>query len=244
MSSYRIEMNGSEPNKWPVVKFADIGYEDFVKEIVEIRSIVDAGTIEDPQRAKIKEAITSIVVDGLMPAFMEFRSIRASVGQDMPVMDRLLMYEQFSGKLWKSYKHLMRVVIDLMGYKIGFLFQNEKDFCEGIVEFRKANPGVRAGFEKFLEGTRDEWQNELAKFRNTWIEHQTGDRSQFRKFYDPKYAEWLFDTVWHTIADILPVFLELHLPFGIRLIEQAPNDQGPRWPQRFRYDHAAFRDGR
>src|ERR1039458_7589354 len=85
-------------------------------------------------------------------------------------------------------------------------------------------------------------QNELARFRNTWVEHQTGDRKQFQKFYDPKYAERLFDTVWHTIADILPVLLELHLPHGTRLIEQHPDDPGPRWGERFRYDVPHFRN--
>src|SRR5947209_6801926 len=126
MSVYKMAKDGSEPNKWAVVKFADIGYEGFVKEIMELRAIVDAGTIGDPQREKIKEGITSIVVDGLMPAFMELRNIRASVGQDIPLMDRLQMYEDFSGKLWKSYKHLMQVAINLIGYDMGFLFQNKK----------------------------------------------------------------------------------------------------------------------
>lgn len=243
MSLYKAEMNGQEPNKWPVVKVADIGYdEEFVKQIVELRPLVDAGMIDDPQRANIKEAITSVLVDGLMPAFLDLQKIRASVGRDLPLMNQLQPYEDFSGKLWKAYKHLMQETVKLMGHNIGFLFQNEKDFREGLIEFRRANPTARAGFEKFLEETRDEWQNELARFRNTWVEHQTGDRKQFQKFYDPKYAERLFDTVWHTIADILPVLLELHLPHGTRLIEQHPDDPGPRWGQRFRYDVPHFRN--
>lgn len=243
MSLHRINVvKGLEPNKWKVERFADIGYEDFAKDMVELHPLVDAGTIEDPQRANVKEAITSILIDGLMPAFLDLRKIRASVGQDLPLLNQRQPYEDFSGKLWKAYKHLMQEAVKLMGDNIGFLFQNEKDFREGLVEFRRTNANAREGFEKFLKETRDEWQNELAKFRNTWVEHQTGDPKQFQKFYDPKYAEWLFDTVWHTIADILPVFLELHLPHGTRLVEQDPNDPGPRWSQRFRYDHPAFRN--
>jgi hypothetical protein len=236
MSLFKLTMNGPEPNKWPVVKIADIGYdEEFVKQISELRPLVDAGMIGEPLRSDVKESITSILVDGLMPAFLDLREIRASIGRDVPLMNHWKLYEDFSGNLWKSYKHLMQRSTELMANNIGFLFQDEKKFREGLVEIRRANPNLRTGFETFLEETRNGWQNDLKNFRNTWIEHPTGDRKQFQKFYDPKYAEWLFDTVWRTIADILPVLLELHLPHGTLLVEQRPDDPGARWASRFRY---------
>jgi hypothetical protein len=85
------------------------------------------------------------------------------------------------------------------------------------------------------------WDTTLGKFRNTWLEHPVVDRRQFAKFYTPEHAETLFSNVWQAIVDILPVLLELHLMPGVRLIEQHPDDPGPRWGQRFRYDHPAFR---
>jgi hypothetical protein len=45
----------------------------------------------------------------------------------------------------------------------------------------------------------------------------------------------LFDLVWRTIVEIIAAFLSLKLPLGFRLIEQSPDDPGPRWPNRFRY---------
>ena len=104
------------------------------------------------------------------------------------------------------------------------------------------NPRLRDGFEAFLQKTRDTWQNDLAKFRNTFLEHQNSDRRQFEKFYRHEYAEALFERVWRTIADLLPLLLELHLPEGWTLIEQNPEDKGPRWQQRFRYYNPAFTD--
>jgi hypothetical protein len=234
---------GLEPHKWPIVKVADVGADEpFVQAILDLLPIVDAGTIWEPERQEVKEAITSILMDGLMPAFLELQRIRASLGQDMPLMNRLQPYEDFSRKLWKSYKDLMEKAARLMGFKIGFLFDNEKKFGEGLKKFRKENPRIRVGFEKFLEQTREEWQNELAKFRNTWLEHQTGDNRRFEKFYKPEYAEALFTLVWQTIVDILPLLLELRLWEGWTLIEQHRDDPGPGWGQRFRYYHPAFTD--
>jgi hypothetical protein len=127
-----------------------------------------------------------------------------------------------------------------MGFKIGFLYDNDKKFKEGLEGSRKENPALRSGFEKFLEDGRTQWQNDLADFRNKWLEHPLGNRKQFDKFYTPGYGEEIFQHVWTAIADIVPILLELKLVHGSRLIEQAPNDPGPKWPQRFRYDIPAF----
>lgn len=240
MSVHKVEMKeGEEPYKWKVIKVADIsGDEEFTKQMLELSTVLEAGMIQGNKREEVKHALVSILIDGLMPAFLKLSEIRASVEQVMPLMNREQLYEDFARKLWKAYKELMQVALDLMGHRIGFLFKDEKEFRKGLVELRSLNPELRAGFEKFLEETRDEWQIDLMKFRNTWVEHQRGERKQFQNFYDPRNVEWLFDTVWRTITDILPVFLELHLPCGTRLIEQHPNDPGPRWGQRFRYQLA------
>lgn len=239
MSVHTIEIKpGEERSKWKVVKFADIGDELFVKRMLELPAILEAGAIEGQQREDTKEALISILIDGLMPAFSELQQIRASMGKGMPVMNRNQLYEDLARKLWKSYKELMQHAVKLMGFEIGFLFKDEKEFQKGLKAFRNSNPllgALHSGFEKFLEHTRERWQNELSSFRNTWVEHQAGDGKKFRKFYTPAYAEALFDATWRTIADILPFLLEVHLPHGICLAEQPPDDPGPRWPIRFRY---------
>jgi hypothetical protein len=86
-----------------------------------------------------------------------------------------------------------------------------------------------------LKTTRSDWQNSLSQFRNTYLEHQGGEREEFEWFYKPENAETLFKAVSETITNILPMLLELHLRGGIQLIEQDPNDPGPRWARRFRY---------
>ncbi len=242
MAVHKIEVkHGKHPRDWPVVKVADVdGNEPFVKAFLEIIPLVDAGTIEEPLRKEVKAAIHAILIDGIMPAFLDLQRIRASVGRDIPLMDRTQPYEDLAGKLWKSYKELTQNATRLMGFNIGFLFMNDKSFREGLKTFRTHNPDLLAGFDKFLEETRDSWQNDLAKFRNTWLEHPTGDPKQFSKFYTPEFAEMLFEAVWHTICDMLPPLLELKLPYGVKLVEQDPNDPAPRWAERFRYHHPSF----
>jgi hypothetical protein len=246
MVVHKIEVKaGVEPRKWKVVKFADFGMEEFSTRMLELPTILEAGMIEGEQRDKVKHALGSILMDGLMPSFSKLREIRASTQKQLPLMDSNQLYEDLARKLWKSYKELMQQAVKLMGFDIGFLFKDEKEFQKGLKEFRNSHPllgELRQGFEKFLEDTRQSWQNELSDFRNTWVEHQTGDVNKFQKFYKPDYAEALFDATWRTIADILPFLLEVHLPDGVRLIEQHPDDPEPRWLRRFRYDHPAFRN--
>jgi hypothetical protein len=144
-------------------------------------------------------------------------------------------------KLWKAYHPLTEKAALAMGFKIGFLYSNDKNFKSGLQELRKQNPELRSGFENFLEHARTSWQNDLADFRNKWLEHPVGNRKQFDRFYTVPYAESLFYAVWKTIADLLPALLELKLMHGSKLVEQHPDDPGPKWGQRFRYDNPLFR---
>lgn len=227
---------GQEPNKWTMAKFADIGAgEEFVKGMLDVTPVLDAGTIEEPTRAKVKEAILAILIEGLMPAFLELRQIRDSAGTPLPLLDQWQPYEDLARKLWNSYSDLTQKAARLMGFKIGFLYDDEKTFRDGLKEFRQANPALKEGFESFLEQTRERWQNDLAKFRNTWLEHKVSDRRKFAKFYTVTYAEALFDATSKAILDILVALLELRLPRGVHLAEQSPDDPNPKWAQRFRY---------
>jgi hypothetical protein len=227
---------GQEPNKWTMAKFADIGAgEEFVKGMLDVVPVLEATRIEEPTRAKVKEAILAILIGGLMPAFLELRQIRDSAGKPLPLLDQWQPYEDLARKLWNAYSDLAQKTARLMGFKIGFLFDDEKTFRDGLKEFRQANPTLKEGFDSFLEQTRERWQNDLAKFRNTWLEHKRSDRKKFAKFYTPTYAEELFNATWNTIVIILAALLELRLPPGMHLIEQSPDDPNPKWAQRFRY---------
>ena len=236
MSVYRVNpQRGKEPSEWSVEKFAAIPYEDWVKQIVDLNPLVDAGSIMEPQREAVKDAIASILFEGLMPAYLELQTIRNLSNSGKPILEQWQPYEDFARKLWKAHKELMQNAARLMGYEIGFLFQKEEKFRKGLADFRLQYPTTNKGFEGLFEWVRKEWQERLADFRNSVLEHRGGDRKDFEDFYKPENAEILFALVWKSIANILPMLLELKLMNGMRLIEQHPNDPGPRWNQRFMY---------
>lgn len=231
-----MENKGLPPNKFKVELVAEVGTsEEFLKRMSELPLLVDAGDIDEPQRENVKSAIIAVLMEGLIPAFLKLREIRAPANRSLPLMDRQQLFEDFARKLWKAYKDLMERAAREMGFSIGFLFTADNKFREGLADFRGQHPGLQDWFEGLLEHARENWQNELAQFRNTWLEHMSADRKQFAKFYTVEHAEFLFDGAWRTIADILPALLELHFPPGIRLIEQDKNDPNPRWERRFRF---------
>ena len=245
MSIFKVEVKpGERPNKWPVVHFADVGSdENFVKAILELTPLVDAGLIMDTQREDVKAAIVSILNDGLVPAFLELRTIRALPGRNLPLIDRNQPFEDLARKLWRAYKALTQNAVQLMGFDIGFLFENDKRFAEGLKKFRAANPNLVVDYEAFLEDVRTSWQTELGKFRNNWIEHPDGKPPKdFAKFYTPQYAEIIFEKVWRAIVDMIPALLELKLPYGIKLAEMVDENGNPKWGERFRYSSPFFKE--
>ena len=242
MSVYRVQPKpGEEPHKWKVEKFAEIGGDEtFVRHVTELATILDATLIFDKQREDVKSAIMTILTDGLMPAFSELEKIRASDGKALPLMDRRELYHDFCRKLWKAYKDLTQRAAEEAGFKIGFVFQSDKDFAKGLKEFQLRYPDVRAELGKFLEETRNAWPNELAKFRNTFLEHQDTEAKEFAKFYQPRHVEPLFAAAWNTIVEILAALLESRLPHGTKLALPDPKTH-PQWPNRFVFDVPHFR---
>ncbi len=234
MSVYRVTPEpGKEPRDWKVEKFAEIGWnEKFVRDMCELSTILNATMIFGKEREDVNDAIGTILMDGLMPAFRKLEQIRAAEGYQLPILDRRELYHDFCRKIWKAYKDLTQRAATEIGFNIGFLFQNPAGFKDGLKKFQQDNPNVRPSLGKSLGETRSRWQNELARFRNTVLEHQDSDPKLFPKFYDIKYVEVLFEEVWNTIVELLAVLLEAKLPSHTKLALPDRN-QMPNWPNRF-----------
>lgn len=225
----------SHPKDWKVVPFANVGTDEaFIREMLEVLEILNGTMIEGTQREKANDAIGTIMHDGLIPAFFELSAIRAPEARNLPLAEKYQPYEDFARKLWKAYKDLTQRAATEMGFDIGFLYQNDKHFEEGLNEFRATWPGLPTEFENFLRQTRSEWQNEFSKFRNGFVEHQAGERSEFRKFYDNGVVEKLFESVWGTIVDLLVILMSVKLPPRVHIVLNDPKIHGP-WPNRFRW---------
>lgn len=231
----------THPKDWKLAKLADVGMDEaFVRENVELITILNGTLIGGKQREEVTHAIAKIQIDGLIPAFLELRSIRDSQGKDLPLVDKFQMFEDFSRKLWKAYKDLTQRAGKAMGFECGFIWQEHPKFEAGLMKFRADWPALQPEFETFLQDTRNQWQNDLSKFRNGFLEHQTGERRDFVKFYDPHFVEELFNEVWGTIVDLLVIFMGLRLPPRVHIVLHDDKIHGPGWPNRFRFHIDGF----
>jgi hypothetical protein len=219
------------------MKYADIGTdEQFVREFLEVATLLDGVYLPNEAKKATKELLMSVMVDGVMPAFLELRAIRESKGKDLPVIDRHQLFEDFTRKIWKAYKDLTQTAVRSMGFNIGFLYQGEKEFESGLADFRKQFASVYPNFELYLRGVRNTWQNDLSKFRNSFVEHQQAERSEFAKFYDPELVEELFFAAWRTVVNIFVMLMNLLTPPWSQIVEHCDEVHGPGWPNRFRWD--------
>jgi hypothetical protein len=243
MSVFRVKSEmGKEPRDWKIEKFANIsGDEKFVRDMCELKEVLNATLIFGREREDATDAILTVLFDGLMPAFQELEKIRAAEGKEIPILDRREHYHDFCRKLWKSYKDLTQRAAKAIGFNIGFLFMADEDFRKGLKVFEASNPKLRPEVGKQLEEARSRWQNGLAEFRNTFLEHQDSDPEPFAKFYDPQYASYLFEEVWNTIVDLLALLLEMKLPNDTKLALPDPKTM-PNWRNRFVFDVPALRN--
>jgi hypothetical protein len=233
-----VAQPGKEPRNWNVVTFADPGpgSEEVVNLFfAEFPEIVDATLIFDPKRTELKDAIGTILIEGLLPAFEHLKKIRASVDVDMPLLNRNQRFEDFAGRLWHSYRHLWPDAIRLTGYEIGFVFLTKSEEFEAKwAEFHNRHPNVPSILGDFLRKQRSEWQCELAAFRNDYLEHRKPGVASFENMYEPKTAEFLFERVWKAIAEVLAFFLSRHLSASMRLEFVPSQERNQMRPRHFR----------
>ena len=83
---------------------------------------------------------------------------------------------------------------------------------------------------------RNTWQNDLSKFRNSFVEHQQAERREFSKFYDPELVEELFFAAWRTIVNIFVMLMNLLTLPGSQIVEHRNEIHGPGWPNHFRWE--------
>jgi hypothetical protein len=211
---WSLTANGKEPSEWEKLHFADVGTsEEFVEIFAgEFMELVDATNIHGDERKDLKESLSTILTDGLMPAFDDLRMIRSSIGKRVPEMNRRLRYEELAGKLWFTYKDLMPKAAAQIGFDLGFLFQSEATFERGLLAFQAKHPNLILNVPELLKKQRGSWHQDLYRFRNNFIQHRSEQRKKFDSFYRTEWAEAVFDSVWRTMGELFPAFLESRFP--------------------------------
>jgi hypothetical protein len=236
MAVHSVRDDGGPPSGWKVKLFAQIsGSEEFLMQLVmEMPELVDGSMIFGKERDNLKEAVVAISVEGLMPAFEYLKQIRDPASRALPILKHKQLYEGFTRALWHAYKDLMQIAAKMMEPEFGFLFQKDTQFEAHLAAWGKKYPSLAQEVAHYLRKKRMDWQNDLATFRN-YLEHKDDtDPKVYEARYTPAHAEKLFDDVWRTIADILAMLVNLHLPPGSHLEEIPLNERNPVSPRRFR----------
>ncbi len=228
---------GKEPNEWKMVHFANVGTsEEFVETFSgEILELVDGSMIFGDERESVKNAIMTIVVEGLMPAFEHLKKIRASVTNPLPELNRRQLYEDLARSLWHAYKDLFPKATILLGFDIGFLFKQDAQFENGLTAFLSNHPSLILDVAELLRRQRSNWQQGLSRFRNEYLEHRKKNIEEFAAYYEPKMAEMLFEHSWRTMAELFPAFIEARYPPTWSIMEIPMNERDPNHVRRWRF---------
>lgn len=220
-----------------IEKVANVGSnESFVARIMMgLADVVDATDYEN--KGEIKEAIMSIFVEGLLPAYAHLQEVRdiEEGKQERLTVDLNKAYIGFYNRLWAAYSDRMPKVAKELGYEdIGFIFTKDKNFEVKSKEFFSVHPEVRCELLDYLVKNRKSWQQAVVRFRNDYAEHQSIFEKDVEELRSLKSAEICFKNCWTAIEMILVELISTKL-FGFAGIEEIPEaKRDPVMPKRFR----------
>ena len=228
--------------QFKVEKFSDVGTGNpFVARIGPgLIQILEATSFKN--RNEINDAIFTVLFDVLVPAFISLREIRKIESGEVEkiIINLNKHYFNLFNHLWVAYKDRMPKVTELLGFDIGFLFQNEKNFNEGVEKFLSSKgdlPGIDVNFTDMLGDERRTWQNILGEIRNNYLEHKKVEDKEVQKHFNLETAEAVFNNCWQAIEDILVILLRTGLPLyaGIDIVEIPLEKRDPSIPKRFQF---------
>jgi hypothetical protein len=225
----------TEPNKWTVRRFADVGSaEPFVARLsIGLLDMLDA--TQFPNRDEIKESIIELALESIMPAFLSLRELRKiAADEKVPILTKQKNYEDMYKSLWAAYKDRMKITANLMGYDLGFLFQKDSLFDDGCAQFAKTHPEVSEELIIRMRRNRAEWQLALRRFRNDYLEHKKIKREDVEEFYSLAHAERTFDRVWVAIEETLAILIATQFSGNFCFTDIPDAERDPKLPLRFR----------
>jgi len=198
--------------KTPLKSFSDVGTDElFMSRLYHFQNHILSGLLGVQKIKEVQEAVLRVVFDGLEPAFRSLRELRKEWSDDkIPEKKKRQDIENIYSYLTIAFKNRFQEVARLMGYDIGFLFQNDKNFELGCKQFLESHPNIDPEFIETIKNDRDSWFNLMLNVRNNAIEHAAGKDNTLLKQLEQNMTldavENIFDNCWRAIEDFLAVF--------------------------------------
>lgn len=217
--------------KFVVRKYASVGSkEPFTAAFLGLGDLVDAAEFDLAKQTEIKNIIMEIYMDCMLPAFLSLRKIQQpDAGAGMA--DNLKNYDDLYRYLVRALKDRTQAAAKAIGYDVGFLFQQDKAFDKGCLEFGQNHPELPT-FGEWLKHVRV-LTEKLAAIRNNFLEHQNYPRTEFMDYYKPEVAQVLFDSAWQEAEGMLAIFISKHFPPSVILRIIPENERDPDLPKKF-----------
>ena len=131
--------------------------------------------------------------------------------------------------------HHQTAAMKALGLDIGFLYQKDAAFENRAAELVADRPEL-SDLVDLMRRDRQEFQKALAWYRNTHLEHRTGDPdSRVASFHRLDSAETMFENVWQAMEDYVAMYVVANLPPALQLEEIPEDERNPIVPKRFRF---------
>jgi hypothetical protein len=175
------------------------------------------------------------VFESLGMAFEELRSLRKQTAEGAPALDVARSYASLFGYLWQAYKDRFQAAMKALGLDIGFLFQKDAAFERRAAELVAERPAL-SELVGLMRRDRQEFQKALAWYRNTHLEHRTGDPDpRVASFHQLESAKNMFENVWQAIEDYVAHYTIANLPPMLQIVEISESERDPICPKRFQF---------
>lgn len=149
----------------------------------------------------------------------------------LPTFDQQAEYVAFYNSVWWAYKDRFQLFMKELGFDIGFVFQDDKNFEKGAKRFADAHPNA-ADFVEVARTDRRLWQNQLALHRN--VLHSGDRRGEKHDLDNPADARLIFNNVWQAIEEDFAYFGGKVMDDAWTLVEVPEDQRDKTIPVRFK----------
>lgn len=230
---------GNLPPGFTLKLAANFGTEEpFVVRIqIQMKEILKSMDVPNADEADFR---LDRIIEQLDIARIHLSRIEDKNFDKQPTFDQQAEFVAFYNSIWWAYKDRFQLFMKELGFDIGFIFQNDKNFENGAKGFLAIHPNATE-FVAAIRNERQGWQNALATHHNTL--HSGDRRGQKQDLDNPNDARVLFDNVWQSIEENFVYLGEEVIRKGLTIV-QVPEDQRDKMvPVRFRAYPKGLIDG-
>lgn len=199
----------------------------------------DGDPISDVEMAKFKakqEAATGLamaIAEELGSAFIDLRRLREANGNLPTELETAKAYRDLYGHLWVSYKSRFQDLMKLLGYDIGFIFQDDKKFDQAVGEFQTNHSDINPELFGRIREDKESWQKALYTYRNDGEHNAKEPTFNGHPMHDLRNAEVIFSNVWHAIEDIFIHCMQEEFGQQLTIFEIPKEDRKTEIPKKY-----------